>query len=309
MRVFLAGATGVIGRSLVPALIEAGHEVIGTTRSPARAEQLRETGAGAVVCDALDAQALRRAVAEAEPQAIIDELTDIPATLQPRRYKTQLAATNRLRREATRNLVGAAQGAGVGRLLAQSVAFAYEPSGDWVKDEEAPLALGAEPPMNEVVDAVAALERQVLEAGGTVLRYGLFYGPGTQFAADGFYTGLLRRRMFPLIGSGEGRWSFIHVDDAAGATVAALESGARGVYNIVDDDPAPAREWLPAFAAEIGAKPPFTAPPWLGRLAGGPAAVAGMTTQRAASNAKAKRELGWSPLHASWRDGFLARRP
>ena len=304
MRVFLAGATGVIGRSLVGLLQDAGHEVTGMTRSPERAQQLRGRGAEAVVCDALDADAVRATMLAAEPEALIHELTDIPPDLQPRKFKTQLAATNRLRREGTRNLVAAAGDAGIGRIVAQSIAFAYAPEGDWVVDERAPLALEAPPPMDATTQAIAELERQVLEAGGIVLRYGFFYGPGTAFASNGFYAELVRKRQFPVIGSGEGRWSFIHVDDAARATVAAIERGSPGVYNIVDDDPVTAREWIPVYATAMGAKRPLRVPKWIGRLAGGRAAVAGMTTQRAASNAKAKRELGWAPEHASWRDGF-----
>lgn len=304
MRVFLAGATGVIGRRLLPRLLEAGHEVTGLTRSAERAERLRAAGAEAVVCDALDAEALRRAVTESRPEAVIHQLTDLPSRLEPRKYKTQLLGTNRLRREGTRNLIAAAEAAGAERLLAQSVAFAYAPTGDWVKDEDAPLALESPPPMDAAVGAIADLEAQVLEAHGAVLRYGYFYGPGSALAPDGFFAELVRRRRLPVIGSGEGRWSFIHVDDAAAATLAALERGARGVYNIVDDDPARASEWIPAYAEAMGAKPPRRVPKWLGRLAGGAAAVAGMTEGRAASNAKAKRELGFSPQYPSWRDGF-----
>jgi nucleoside-diphosphate-sugar epimerase len=304
MKVFVAGASGVIGRSLVPLLIRNEHQVTGMTRSSDRAEQLRSLGAEPVICDALDVQALREAVRAAAPQAVMHELTDLPSRLDPRKYKTQLAGTNRLRREGTANLVAAAREAGAERILAQSIAFAYAPSGDWVKDEDAPLALDAPPPMGDAIAAVAELERNVLDAGGIVLRYGFFYGPGTQFASDGFYSELVRKRRLPVVGSGEGRWSFIQIDDAAAATVAALERGSPGVYNIVDDEPAAARDWVRVYAEAMGAKAPFRVPAWLGRLGGGPAAVAGMTTQRAASNAKAKRELGWAPEHASWRDGF-----
>jgi nucleoside-diphosphate-sugar epimerase len=200
--------------------------------------------------------------------------------------------------------VAAAQAAGAERIVAQSIAFVYAEAGGWVKDEEARLALDAASPMNEAAAAVSELERQVLDAGGIVLRYGMFYGPGTHFARDGFYADLMRKRRLPVVGSGEGRWSFIHVQDAAAATVAALEKGSPGVYNIVDDDPAPARDWIPVYAAAVGAGKPLRAPTWLGRLLGGAAAVSGMTTQRAASNAKAKRELGFSPRYSSWRDGF-----
>jgi nucleoside-diphosphate-sugar epimerase len=306
MRVFVAGASGAIGRRLVPLLVAAGHEVVGMTRSAERAEQIRALGSEAVVCDVFDRDALRRVVAEAGPEAVIHELTDIPPRLEPRKYRTQLAGTNQLRREGTRNLVAAAQEAGAARLLAQSIAFAYDPEGGWVKDESAPLALASSPPMNVMIDAVASLEEQVLGAQGIVLRYGFFYGPGTAFAPDGFYAELVRGRRFPIVGSGEGRWSFIHVDDAAAATLAALERGQPGIYNLVDDDPAPVRDWLPVYAASVGAKAPLRVPRWLGRLGGGDAAVAGMTTQRAASNTKARRELSFLPRYPSWRDGFTA---
>ncbi len=296
----------MIGRGLVGLLLAAGHEVTGISRSPERAQRLADRGARGVVCDALNADALREAVLAARPEAVVHALTDIPPSLQPRRFERQLASTNRLRRDATRNLVAAAREAGAERLVAESIAFAYEPSGDWVKDEDAPLALGAPPPMDEIVGAVADLERQVLDAGGIVLRYGFLYGPGTQLAPDGYLGRLARRRMFPVVGSGEGRWSFIHADDAAAATVAALERGRPGVYNVVDDHPAAAREWVPDYAAALGAPRPLRVPAWVGRLAGGPAAMSGMTTQRAASNAKAKRELAWQPHYASWRDGFRA---
>lgn len=305
MRVFVAGATGVIGRVLVPKLLTAGHQVTCMTRSGEAAERLRARGVQSVVCDALDAAALRAAVDAARPEAVVHELTNLPARLDPRKYKRQLASTNRLRREGTANLVAAAQAAGAGRIVAQSIAFAYEPSGDWVKDEEAPLALGSAPPMDEAVGAVAELERQVLDVDGVVLRYGFFYGPGSSFAPDGYSAELVRKRRFPIVGSGEGRFSFIHVEDAAEATVMGLERGSGGVYNIVDDDPAPVREWLPVYAAALGAKPPRRLPAWLGRLLAGPVAVDGMTAQRGASNAKAKRELGWSPAHPSWRYGFI----
>jgi len=276
------------------------------TRSSERAERLRAWGADPVVCDAFDGDAVRAAVLAAEPQAVIHEMTDLPTRLDPRKYATQLAGTNRLRREGTRNLVAAAREAGATRLVAQSIAFAYAPQGDWCKREDAALALDSPPPMADSIRAVAELERQVLEAEGIVLRYGFFYGPGTQFASDGFYAELARKRRFPVVGSGVGRWSFIHVEDAAAATLAVLDHGSSGVYNVVDDDPAPAREWLPVYARAVGAKPPLRVPAWLGRLGGGRAAVAGMTTQRAASNEKARRELEWTPRYSSWRDGFTA---
>jgi nucleoside-diphosphate-sugar epimerase len=306
MRVFVAGATGVIGRGLVAMLIEAGHDVTGMTRSAERADRLRALGCEGAVCDALDAEALRETVSDARPEAVIHVLTAIPPSLQPRNFKTALAPTNRLRREGTRNLLAAARAAGATRFLAESVAFAYQPVGDWVKDENAPLALGSPPPMDEIIGALASLESQVLEAGGTVLRYGFIYGPGTQLASDGMYAGFVRKRLFPIVGSGDGRWSFIHADDAAGATVAALARGNPGVYNVVDDEPARVADWLPVYAAALGAGRPLHIPAWMGRLVGGSVAVMGMTEQRGASNAKAKVELGWQPKYASWRDGFRA---
>lgn len=306
MRVFVAGATGVIGRPLVRMLSERGHVVTGMTRSPERAQTIRSAGGEPVVCNALDGEALRAAVGGARPEAIVHLLTALPARLEPRKYKTQLASTNRIRQEGTRNLIAAAQRSGAFRIVAESVAFMYAPGTDWVCDENAPLALGAGPPVHDAVAAITHLERQMLEVEGVVLRYGFLYGPGTAFAPDGFYAELARKRRFAMIGSGEGRWSFIHTDDAASATVAAVEHGPPGVYNIVDDEPAPVRDWLPAFAEAVGAKPPLHAPLWIGRLLAGSAGIAAMTTQRGASNAKAKRELGWSPERSSWRQGFTA---
>jgi nucleoside-diphosphate-sugar epimerase len=311
MRVLVAGATGVIGRALVPKLVQAGHEVAGTSRSGDRMDEVRGMGAEAVMCDALDPDSLRTALADVAPEAVIHELTNLPARLDPRKYKTQLAATNLLRREGTRNLVDAAGAAGVRKILAQSIAFAYEPSGDWIKGEDAPLALGAPPPMTDAVGAVAELERRVLDPApgaegrvGIVLRYGFFYGAGTTFAPDGYTAELVRKRRFPVVGSGEGRFSFVHIDDAATATVAALERGHPGIYNVCDDDPAAVSEWLPVYAEALGAKPPMRLPAWLVRILAGGVAASGMTTQRGASNEKAKRELGWSPSYPSWRDGF-----
>jgi nucleoside-diphosphate-sugar epimerase len=304
MRVFVAGSTGVIGRGLVAMLIEAGHEVTGMTRSSARADRLRQLGAGGVVCDALDADAVLAAVSSARAEAIIHVLTAIPPNLQPRNFKSALAPTNALRRDGTRNLLAAAKASGVTRFIAEAVAFAYEPVGEWVKDEDASLDVGARPPMDEIIGALRSLEGQVLEAGGIVLRYGFLYGPGTQFASGGLYARLTRRRLFPVIASGDGRWSFVHADDAASATVAALERGTPGIYNIVDDEPARAGDWLPVYAEALGAKPPRHFPAWLGKLAAGQVAIHGMTEQRGASNAKAKLELGWQPRYASWRDGF-----
>jgi 2-alkyl-3-oxoalkanoate reductase len=306
MRILVAGATGVIGRPLVSQLQACGHEVTGLTRSEERAEALRSRGAAAIVCDVFETEQLRAAVAEARPEAVIDQLTDLPPVFDPRRYEQMTVPTNRLRSEGTPSLVAAAEAAGAHRYLAQSLAFVYAPEGDWVKDEDAPLASDAPPPVQRSVDAVRTLESAVLDAPGLegiVLRYGNFYGPGTWYARDGSLAEMVRRRRFPIVGRGDGHTSFVQVEDAAGGTVAALEQGRPGVYNVCDDEPAPMREWLPVFAEAVGAKPPRRVPVWLARLAGGPAA-GGAATQRGASNAKAREELGWTPRYPSWREGF-----
>jgi len=306
MRVFVAGASGAVGRPLVPRLVAAGHEVTGTTRSPERAEAIRAAGATPAVVDALDADALRRAVAEAAPEAVVHELTALPDRFDPRRSDLY-DATNRIRREGTRNLLDAARAAGARRFVCQSIAFAYAPGPrPEVKDEDAPLNLSAPPPFSEGMRVIDEMERAVLGAEGLdalVLRYGWFYGPGTYYADDGSTAADVRRRRFPVIGRGEGLWSFIHVDDAARATVSAVELGAPGVYNVVDDEPAPMRDWLPEFAAAMGAKKPRRVPIWLARLAAGKV-VKTADVQAGASNAKAKRELSWEPRWKSWREGF-----
>jgi 2-alkyl-3-oxoalkanoate reductase len=305
VRVFVAGATGVIGRPLVAKLLEAGHEVTGMTRSEQSADGVRAVGAQAVVCDVYDRDALRAAVASAEPEAVIHQLTSLPARYDPR--KPVSGETNRIRTEGTRNLVEAARTAGARRLLAQSIALMYAPEGGPVKDEDAPLMKprGASP--GDAMQAVADHEAQVLGADGmegVVLRYGWFYGPGTWFGAGGSVESDVRRRRWPLIGDGSGGvFSFIHTEDAADATVAALE-GATGVYNVADDDPAESREWVPVYAESVGAKPPRRVPLWLARLIAGKETVALAQGLRGASNEKARRELGWQPRWASWRQGF-----
>jgi len=306
MRVFVAGASGAIGRRLVPQLIAAGHEVTGTTRSEEKAEGIRSAGAAASVCDALDADALRDAVVAARPEVVVHQLTALPDRFDPRKADIY-DATNRIRAEGKRKLIAAAQAAGARRLVCQSIAFAYLPGArPEVKDEEAPLALGAPPPFGEGVRVVQQMERLVLEADGlegVVLRYGWFYGPGTYFAVDGSTAQDVRRRRLPVIGKGTGLFSFVHVDDAAAATIAAIDAGSPGLYNVVDDEPAPMREWLPAYAEAIGAKRPRRVPVWLARLVAGRAAAL-MNVQPGASNAKAKRELGWEPRWPTWREGF-----
>ena len=306
MRVFVAGASGVIGRPLVRDLLAAGHEVTGMTRDAGRGEAIRAQGAEVAICDALDPAALRDAVAAARPEVVVHELTAYPWQLDPRR-RGVYDATNRLRREGTANLVAAAKAAGARRLVAQSVAFVYERTGGWVKDEAAPMMSPPEGRFGPTVAAVLDLERQILgveDLEGLVLRYGFFYGPGTAYAPDGYQAQLVCGRRFPIVGPGTGTFSFVHVDDAAAATVAAAERGSPGVYNIVDDEPAPLREWLPVYAKALGAKPPLLVPLWLARLLGGAAVAALAIELRGASNAIAKRELGWQPRYTSWRQGF-----
>jgi nucleoside-diphosphate-sugar epimerase len=307
MKVFVAGASGAIGRPLVRQLLAAGHEVTGMTRSEERAEAIRAAGATAVVCDVFSMQDMEKAMRQAEPEVVIHELTALPSRIDYRGKGDPLAATNRLRTEGTRNLIAAARAAGVPRLIAESVAFLYAPQGDRVKDEGAPLFAGAPKPFGDAVDAIVDLERQVTAADGIegiVLRYGWLYGPGTYFDRDGSQTEDVRKRKAPLVGKATGVFSFVHVEDAAAATVAAVEGGAPGTYNVVDDEPAPYEEWLPAFAEAIGAKRPWRVPVWLARLVAGPAAAAMSVELRGASNAKAKRELAWQPSYPSWRQGF-----
>jgi nucleoside-diphosphate-sugar epimerase len=303
VRVFVAGATGAIGRRLVPRLVAAGHEVTGLTRSEQRAAGLREAGANAVIGDALDEAAVRKAMAEASPEVVVHQLTSLPQ--QPDfRDEKQFEATNRLRREGTRILIEGARAAGARRVVAQSIAFMYEPSGDRVKREEDPLA---EETPGGVSDHVRALERAVTQADGIeglVLRYGAFYGPGTWYAPDGAIAEMVRKRRFPVVGSGDGVTSFVQLDDAANATLVAVERGAPGTYNITDDEPARMGDWVPAYAEAIGAPKPRRVPKWVVRLAAGKGAAEFAAASRGASNEKAKRELGWQPDHPSWRQGF-----
>jgi nucleoside-diphosphate-sugar epimerase len=303
VKVFVAGATGAIGRPLVPKLVAAGHDVTGMTRSEERAESLRRAGARAVVCDVLDAEAARAAVREAGAEAVVHQLTALPDRLDFRN-KDLYSATNRLRTEGTEILLDAAREAGARRFVCQSIAFAYAPGGEPVKSEDAPLLRNAPGAFGEGVRAIARMERQVLDADGVVLRYGFFYGPGTYYGEGGSTTSDVRRRRMPVVGKGSGIFSFVHLDDAADATVIAVERGASGVYNIVDDEPAPMRDWLPVFAEAAGAKRPLRVPVWLAKLVGGEGVVVLALGLRGASNAKAKAELGWRPAHPSWRQGF-----
>ncbi len=306
MRIFLAGGTGVIGRALVPQLREAGHEVTAMTRYESRAEKLRGQGVEPVVCDAFDIDGVARAVAAARPEVVVNQLTDIPDALNPRKMAEQFETNDRLRTEGTRNLMEAAEAVGARRLISQSIAWAYTPSeGLWT--EEDPLWAEAPEPWGRSVGAVRALEEATLGSDsveGVVLRYGLFYGPGTAFASDGSTAAMVRKRAFPVVGRGTAVYSYIHVDDAASATVAALDRGAPGAYNVVDDDPAIMREWLPQYADALGARPPRRVPRFIARLAAGKFGLYMATQLQGATNTKAKRELGWQPRWASWRQGF-----
>jgi nucleoside-diphosphate-sugar epimerase len=310
MRVFLAGATGAIGRQLVPRLVEAGHEVHGMTRHESKRELLRELGAVPVVADALDPDQVAEAVATAHPEVIVHQLTAI-GSLDMRHFDRDFATTNRLRTEGTAHLLSAGQAVGVRRFVAQGIAGygAYDRAGGPVKSEEDPLDPTPTHEMRETLAAIRHLEEAVVGARwteGIVLRYGAFYGPGTSMAPDSEQFELIRKRKFPVVGDGGGVWSFIHIADAAEATVAAIERGNRGVYNVADDDPAPVAEWLPALARTLGAKKPMRVPRFVGKLFAGETGVMMMTELRGASNAKAKRELAWRPAHPSWRQGFAA---
>jgi nucleoside-diphosphate-sugar epimerase len=310
MRVFVAGATGAIGKQLVPRLVAAGHEVHGMTRSESKRAMLEELGAMPVVADALAPDQVAEAVARARPDVIVHELTAI-GPLDMRHFDRDFALTNRLRTEGTDHLLSAGHAVGVRRFVAQGVGGygAYARTGGPVKSEQDPLDPTPVSDMSETIAAARHLERAVLGAEwteGIVLRYGAFYGPGTGMAPGEEQFELVRQRKFPVVGNGGGVWSFIHIADAADATVAAVEHGTRGVYNVVDDDPVAVAEWLPALAQELGAKRPMRVPRWIGRLFAGQAGVVMMTDVRGASNAKAKRELAWSPAHTSWRQGFAA---
>jgi nucleoside-diphosphate-sugar epimerase len=308
MKVLVAGSTGAIGKQLVPRLVANGHEVVGMTRSSAKAEAVRALGAEPVIADALDPEQVADAVARAEPEAIVHELTSLSGGIDLRKFERSFAPTNRLRTEGTDHLLSAARAAGVRRFVAQSYAgWPAARSGPPVQDEDAPLDPDPAPPMREGHAAIRHLEQAVTGADwteGIVLRYGGFYGPGTSLDRGGEHVEAIRSRKFPIVGDGAGVWSFLQIEDAAEATVAALERARPGIYNVVDDEPAPVSEWLPAVASALGAKPPRRVPRWLGRLLAGEAAVIMMTEIRGASNQKAKRELGWEPRHPSWRQGI-----
>jgi nucleoside-diphosphate-sugar epimerase len=315
MKIFVAGATGVLGRELVPQLVARGHDVVGMTRSASKQDLVRSLGARPVVADALDPDAVARAVASAEPEVIVHQLTALSGRMSAREMRrpdrsAPAIMTNRLRTEATDHLLAAARAVGARRFVAQSFGgFRFSRMGGPVQTEADPLDPDPPATLRAVQEAYLYLERAVtsIEWGeGLALRYGGFYGPGTSIslAPDADMATPIRRRRFPIVGDGGGVWSLVHIEDAAAATVVAVERGRPGVYYVVDDDPAPVREWLPVLASTLDAKPPRRIPRWLGRLAAGEAASAMMTDAQGASNAKAKRELGWTPRYASWRQGF-----
>ncbi len=302
MRVFVAGATGVIGRRLLPALRAAGHEPIAMTRSPEKAAALTAQGIEAVVCDAYDAAGLAQAVAEAQPDQIVHALTDLPEEINMRRFERELQSTGRLRREGTRNLLAAARAAGVQRIVAESIAFIYAPEGDWVKDEDAPLAIATLPFAAEPSPTSSA---RCWRPVGSCCATAQLYGPGTGFTRDGSWATNLRRRRLPIVGAGSGMFSFLHVDDAASATVAALEHSTAPPHTTSSTTTRRrSTSGCPCTHARWDAPAPWRAPAWLGRLAAGRLAVEMMSELRGASNARIKRELGWEPRYASWREGF-----
>ena len=310
MKIFVAGATGALGKQLVPQLVAKGHEVVGMTRSESKTDQLRELGAQPVVADALDPDAVAQAVAGAEPEVIVHQLTALSGSPDMRRPDRFFEVTNRLRTEGTDHLLAAGRAVGARRFVAQSYAgWPFARVGGPVKSEDDPLDPNPPDGIRATHAAIRYLEDAVTStdwAVGIVLRYGGFYGPGTSVSSDprAEMSENIRKRKLPIVGDGGGVWSFIHIADAASATVAAIESGRPGIYNVVDDEPAPVRDWIPALADALGAKPPRRLPRWLGRLAAGETATAFMTEIRGASNAKAKRELGWEPRYPSWRQGF-----
>ena len=308
MRVFVAGATGAIGKRLVPGLRDRGHDVVAMTRSPQHVAALRAAGAEAVVADALDGRAVARAVQQAQPDAIIHQLTSLAHVKQLRRFDREFAVTNRLRTEGTEHLLAAARAARVKRFIAQSYGgWTYAPTGDALKTERDHFDPRPPRHQRQSLAAIRQLEHSVLSGRrmvGIVLRYGTLYGPGTNLAADGDLAALVRARKLPIIGSGTGVWSFIHVDDAASAAIVAMERGITGAYNIADDEPAPVAVWLPELARSLGAPPPRRVPEWVGLLVGGEVTVSLMTRVRGISNAKARVELRWTPRYRSWREGF-----
>jgi nucleoside-diphosphate-sugar epimerase len=309
MRVFVAGGTGALGKRLLPLLIAEGHEVIALVRSAARSGMVETFGARAVIADALNQDELTRSVENARPDVIIHQLTAIPAALDFRKLDEAFATTNRLRTQVTDTLLAAGRRVGTRRFIAQSFCgWPFARMGGPVKTEEAPLDPHPPAAFSRTLAAIRYLEDAVRQAEGLealALRYGFFYGPGTSISRSGSVVELVRRRRLPVVGNGKGVWSFLHIEDAARATMAAITRGAPDIYNVVDDEPAPISVWLPALAQAVGAKPPFHVPAWLGRPLIGEGGLSMMTQIRGGSNAKARRELGWEPIYPSWRRGFV----
>jgi nucleoside-diphosphate-sugar epimerase len=308
MRILLAGGTGAVGKRLVPLLVASGHHVIATTRTPDKLEILRAQGADPVIVDGMNRDAVMKAVVSARPDVVVHQMTALGSMRSLKKFDDEFALTNRLRTDGTEYLLAAAHAAGTHKFVAQSYSgWPNERHGSRIKTEDDPLDQTPPTAMTRTLGAIRTLEHMVLNAPGItgiVLRYGSFYGPGTSLSQTGEIVELVRRRKFPVIGNGAGVWSFIHIDDAARATQLAIERGTSGIYNIVDDDPAEVSAWLPDLAQAIGAKPPYRLPAWVGRLVIGDAGLSIMTQVRGSSNVKAKRELGWQPIYASWRDGF-----
>jgi nucleoside-diphosphate-sugar epimerase len=309
MRVFVAGSTGAVGKILVPHLIENGHEVVALVRAANKAEALEAMGAKAALADALNKEELTATIRRAEPEVIIHQLTALAGVANFKKLDEEFALTNRFRTEVTDTLLAAARMVGTRRFIAQSFCgWPFAREGGPVKTEEDPLDPNPPDSFSKTLAAIRYLEdtvRRTVDIEALALRYGIFYGPGTGIAEDGSVVKLVRKRRMPIVGDGAGVWSFIHIDDAARATVAAISHGDPGIYNIVDDEPAPVSTWLPALAQAVGAKPPYKVPVWLGKLAIGEGGVSMMTMIRGGSNAKAKRELGWQPTYTSWRRGFV----
>jgi 2-alkyl-3-oxoalkanoate reductase len=308
MRVFLAGATGALGRVLLPMLTEAGHDVVGTTSTEANVAALDAAGAEAVVMDGLDAESVRSAVTRAEPDVVIHQVTALKKAADLKRFDREFALTNRLRTEGTDHLLAAAREAGAKRFVAQSfTGWTNSRDGGPVKTEADGLDPAPTAASRQTLDAIRHVEEvvpQVSGLTGIVLRYGGLYGPGTGLGRGGDLLEMVAKRRFPIVGSGAGVWSLVHIDDAATATLRALDHGEAGVYNVVDDHPAPVAEWLPVLAEAVGAKPPRHLPAWVAKPIVGEHGVSVMTRTRGSSNEKAKRELGWRPGYSSWREGF-----
>ncbi len=309
MRIFLAGATGAVGRPLVAQLVAAGHHVTAITRSSDKVAALRQLGAEAVVCDVFDRDRLMRAVVDARPDAIINQLTELPQEMNPRALAAVYGRNDRVRSEGTSNLLDAARAAGAGRFIAQSAGFWYRPDGYELRTEVDPLWVDAPEPIGTAVRTIVEMEAAVRSRAtiGVLLRYGGFYGPGTWLARDGMVGKMAAAGKYPIIGRGDSVSSFIHVDDAASAAVAALQAESSGVFNVADDDPAPANVWIPEYVKALGGKPPRRVPAFAARLLLGKPFTAFVTSMRGISNAKIKSELRWQPRYASWRTGFVAR--